>query len=72
MVIDNQHGRAHTPIVAKIIPDRTVASTNPAASDVRAGTSKPCGLPGFAPSPALLASVVEGIHPAARRTRCAQ
>ena len=39
VVIDDQHGRAHPPIVAEIPLGRIVASTNPPRSGLRAGTN---------------------------------
>src|SRR5258708_984719 len=62
MVIDDQHGRAHTPIVAEITPWRIVASTSqlPAIS-VQARTRN-CGQPRFARARPPIASVGESIH----------
>jgi hypothetical protein len=62
MVIDDQHGRAHTPIVAEITPGRIVASTSPLPVISVQARTRNCGQPRFARARPPTASVGESIH----------
>jgi hypothetical protein len=62
MVIDNQHGRAHIPIVAEIPVGCIVASTNLHDPICVQARTQDCGPPRFASAYPLLASNAKGIH----------
>jgi hypothetical protein len=63
MVIDDQHSRAHAPIVANTIPARTVASTNPRDPISVQARTQDCGQPRFARALPPLALPDETIYP---------